>query len=107
MEYKTIIEQLQSIKDGQNLADKDKEALDEAMDIVHDYGLATEQAKRLTEKYETTKAVIQRGNGGFDTWQCPTCHQFIGYGNEHCHWCGQKLGWDIRPKSQPKRRKRK
>ena len=76
------------------------EALREAQDIIYDYSQATEQASRLIEKYETVKDAIQRGNGTFDTWQCPNCQKFISFGNEHCHWCGQRLGWE--PKTRPK-----
>ena len=86
MEYKKIIEQLQVLKD-----ETGAEVLDETMDIIHDYGLAVDQANRLTEKYETVKNAIDRGVGNF---QCPTCQKFISFGNEHCHWCGQRLGWE-------------
>ena len=83
-----------------------EEALREAIDIIFDYWKATEQTKTLIDKYEKEKSVVRRGNGEFNTWQCPTCQQFIGYGNNHCHWCGQKLGWE-KARSQPKRRKKK
>ena len=82
-----------------------EEALREAQDIIYDYVQATEQAKRLMAKYEIAKDVIDRGMG---MWQCPTCQKFISFGNEYCHWCGQKLEWEKKmEKSQPKRRKRK
>lgn len=112
MDYKAIIGQLQSMKEHcQDWADKEEEgniwnqdvqALDEAMDIIYDYGGAAEQAKRLIQKYETVKDAIERGMG---TWQCPNCQKFISFGNEHCHWCGQRLGWEpkIRPKARRKR----
>lgn len=92
MEYKEIIEQLQILNEHQELWEDyiDIKTLDEAMDIIYDYGEAVGQARRLTEKYETTKDAIERGMG---TWQCPTCQKLISFGNEHCHWCGQKLGW--------------
>ena len=80
------------------------EACQEACDILYDYEQMASQAARITERYETAKAVIDRG---MDTWQCPECMKFISYGNEHCHWCGRRLDWNQRIKSQPKRRKRK
>lgn len=80
-----------------------EESLSEALDIIFDYENATSQAARLMEKYETPKDVIRRPNGMFDTWQCPDCMNFVAYGNEHCHWCGRMLGWDIRKKKRRKR----
>ena len=115
MDYKAIIGQLQSLKEHckdwadkeeeDNIWNRDVQALNEAMDIIYDYGEAAEQAKRLIAKYETVKDAIERGMG---SWQCPNCQKFISFGNEHCHWCGQRLGWETNiTKSQPKRRKRK
>ena len=82
-----------------------EEALSEARDIIYDYWKATEQTNRLTMKYETPKAAIGRGTGDFMTWQCPSCQQFVGRGNEHCRWCGQMLGWEWSPKRKEKHMK--
>lgn len=99
MDYKDILERLRRIRDGCD----DGEAVDEAMDIIFDYEKAVAQAVELLLKYETARDAIRRGTGSMATWQCPTCQKFIGYGNEHCHWCGQKLGWEIKPKKKRKR----
>ncbi len=83
--YEDIIAHLQSMKSGED------EMLDEAMDIIYDYEKAVEQTQDLLDKYETLKPIIDRGMGN---WQCPTCQKFISFGNEHCHWCGQKIEWE-------------
>ena len=80
------------------------QSVSEAIDIIYDYANATEQASRLMQKYETPKDVIRRGDGMFDTWQCPDCMNFIQYGNEHCHWCGRKIGWELKPKKKGKKK---
>ena len=71
------------------------QALSEACDIIYDYEKATEQAARMAEKYETSKKAIMRGSGNLASWQCPDCQKFISHGNEHCHWCGRKIGWSF------------
>lgn len=71
-----------------------EDACREACDILFDYDRAAAQAARLSAKYEVPKGAVRRRNGPVDLWQCPDCHNFIGYGNEHCHWCGRRLGWD-------------
>ena len=115
MKEAEIISQLESLKENsQSFLEKDEpgsvwaddiKALDEAMDIIHDYALVTEQAARLMQKYETPKDVIRRGNGMFDAWQCPDCQGFIQHGNEHCHWCGRKIGWGLKPQKTKKRKR--
>ena len=84
----------------QDLAD----ACQEACDILFDYEQAAAQSARMTERYETAKAVIDRG---MDTWQCPECMKFISYGNEYCHWCGQRLDWDTLNRKRGGRKCRK
>lgn len=79
-----------------------QQAITEALDIIFDYEKATAQTAELLQKYEAPKNAIMRGNGNFATWQCPDCQQFIGYGNEHCHWCGRKLSWEYKYKRRKK-----
>lgn len=109
MDYIELIRQLQSLKDNsESFLDKkepdsiwaaDIAALDEAMDIINDYGQVTAQAARLEAKYETAKEVIRRGMG---MYQCPDCMKLVNFGNEHCHWCGRRLGWGQKPKKRGK-----
>ena len=120
MKYVSIMAYLQRLRgfcyqDGEHLlkvpieGDWDmkhlEESLREAIDIIFDYAQAADQTARLTEKYETPKGAIRRSSGMFNTWQCPDCQKFIGYGNEHCHWCGRMIGWEKKAaKTQRKRR---
>jgi hypothetical protein len=105
-EYTKIIERLQGAK--QRMAERGlmetqtADAFDEAMDIIYDYERAALQTAELLNKYETVKDAIDRGMG---VNQCPDCMKMISYGNEHCHWCGRKLGWN--PRTRGKRGKGK
>lgn len=90
--YEKLVGALNSI--AEKLTGNEKKAVEEAADIVHDYEAATQTAARLSRQYETPKRIIRRGSGSFNTWQCPTCHRYIGYKNDFCHWCGQRIQWD-------------
>lgn len=85
-DYGALITRLRQIK----AAPEDGDALDEAMDIIHDYALAAAQAARMTEKYETGKAAIFRG---MEYYQCPDCAGRVHPEDAHCRHCGRKLGW--------------
>lgn len=115
MNYDNIMVYLERLRqfcfmDGENLLrvpiDGDwnmrhmEESLSEALDTIFDYQKVAEQAGQLIEKYETPKSAIRRGDGDFNAWQCPECHSFVSAGNEHCRWCGKKLGWNWESKGR-------
>ncbi len=99
-EYKELLGQLQSLQDNsKSLLDpkepdsiwqKDIDALDEAMDIINDYAQMAEQYRAAVEKYETAKEAVSEG---FGAYHCPDCGRTVNFRNEHCHWCGRKMGW--------------
>lgn len=98
-EYQNIIKQLGNLKDhcsemakdGDAPWEKDVVALQEAMDIIHDYEAMAKHNREMTEKYEKEQPVIKRG---MDFYQCPACGKRTGRNHSHCHWCGKKLGWN-------------
>ena len=113
-EYKELIGQLQSLKDNsksfitgrsedngsEEIWKADIAALDEAMDIINDYVLMAEQYRGMAEKYETPKEAIAKDLG---LYQCPECGKFVNFRNEHCRWCGKRIGWKThRAAQQPK-----
>lgn len=65
-------------------------ALEETLDILHDYELQSEQIRKDCEHFHTeTKPDMRNG-----VWLCPSCGRRVQHNNTHCHWCGKKLGWD-------------
>lgn len=113
MDYKKLIEQMESLKtnihlrltedpDPAWLADLD--ALDEAMDIVADYEKVTEQLSLMFAKYEAAKTPIDRGMGAF---QCPDCSCMVRAGDGHCRRCGRRLGRVPKAKTAGKKKKGK
>lgn len=104
MKISEIIIHLDRIREGLLPESESAKAISEASDIIYDYDRAADVSARLSEKHEKPKNAIRRGNGDFATWQCPDCQNFIGYGNQYCHWCGRKLGWDHRISKRKERK---
>ena len=101
-DYKDLIKKIDNLKDHcENMArDKDAEevwkqdveALQEAMDIVSDYEKVTVNEARMSQHYETREKPIHKSG----VWVCPACGKKIPYHHSYCHWCGKKVGWNIR-----------
>ncbi len=100
MKLETIRAQLESLlsesrymashKDADEIFKKDQEALEEVLDILHDYELQTEQIRKDCDHFHTeTRPYIRNG-----VWLCPKCGKRVQYNHTHCHWCGKKMGWD-------------
>lgn len=100
-DYKDIIASLDGLKDhcddmarGEDteIWKQDVEALQEAMDIISDYEKVAVDAARMSQHYETVAKPIQKSG----VWVCPACGKKIPYHHSYCHWCGKKVGWNIR-----------
>ena len=79
-----------SQKDADEIFMKDQKAIEETLDILHDYELQSEQIKKDCEHFHT-EANPRMRNG---VWLCPKCGKRVQYNHTHCHWCGKKMGWD-------------
>ena len=98
-DYQKIIEQLERLREhcsdmakgGDEVWKDDETALQEAMDIIHDYESIVASHNRMVEHYETADMTIKRQAG---VYVCPNCGKRTQVGHTHCHWCGKKLSWD-------------
>ncbi len=70
-----------------------EKALEETLDMLHDYELQAGQIKKDAGHFHTD-ARPRFING---VWLCPACSRRVGRNNTYCHWCGKKLGWGISP----------
>lgn len=97
--YQKIMEQLERLREhcsdmakgGDEVWKNDEAALQEAMDIIHDYESVVESHNRMVKHYETADMTIKRQAG---VYVCPYCGKRIQVGHTHCHWCGKKVQWD-------------
>lgn len=64
-------------------------ALEETLDILHDYELLSAQAKKDADYFHKEDRPVKQ-NG---IWLCPGCHKRVAMHHTHCHWCGKKMGW--------------
>lgn len=98
-DYQKIIGQLERLREhcsdmakgGDEVWKNDEAALQEAMDIIHDYESVVESHNRMVEHYEAADMTIKRQAG---VYVCPYCGKRIQVGHTHCHWCGKKVQWD-------------
>lgn len=98
-DYQKIIEQLERLREhcsdmakgGDEVWKDDETALQEAMDIIHDYESIVASHNRMVEHYETADMTIKRQAG---VYVCPNCGKRVQVGHSHCHWCGKKVQWD-------------
>ena len=98
-DYQKIIEQLERLREhcsdmatgGDEVWKDDEKALQEAMDIIHDYESIVASHNRMVEHYETADMTIKRQAG---VYVCPNCGKRVQVGHSHCHWCGKKVQWD-------------
>lgn len=100
-DYQKLIGNLDSLKDYCYEMSKEQphgawkndiESLQEAMDIVSDYEKVTVNEARMSRHYETREKPIHKSG----VWVCPACGKKIPYHHSYCHWCGKKVGWNIR-----------
>lgn len=90
MEYNALIEKLDNLKDR---CEKEEEAaLQEAMDIISDYEKIAVDAARMSKHYEMADKPIYKSG----VYVCPVCGKKIPHRHSYCHWCGKKVGWNIR-----------
>ena len=98
-DYQKIMEQLERLREhccdmakgGEEVWKDDETALQEAMDIIHDYESIVASHNRMVEHYETADMTIKRQAG---VYVCPNCGKRVQVGHSHCHWCGKKVQWD-------------
>lgn len=111
MDYRLIIRQLQNLKENsesffdeaepESIWADDIKALNEAMDIVNDYGKMAEQYRKVVSKYEVAKDAVRNGAG---IYLCPDCSSRVFPEHEHCRRCGRRLGWHQRDIRQQRRK---
>lgn len=90
-DYQKIIEQLERLREhcsdmakgGDEVWKDDETALQEAMDIIHDYESIVASHNRMVEHYETADMTIKRQAG---VYVCPNCGKRVQVGHSHCHW---------------------
>ena len=46
------------------------------------------------EKITQPRKVINKCST-FTMAECPHCNGTVNFPNKHCHWCGQKLDWEV------------
>lgn len=91
-DYQKLIEQLNDCKTHcEQVSQEGVDALQEAMDIIHDYESVVASHNRMVEHYETAAMTIKRQAG---IYVCPNCGKRVQVGHGHCHWCGKKVQWD-------------
>ena len=78
-----------SHKDSDDVFKSDAEAIEEALNILHDYELQAEQVKKDNEQFHVAAKPVRKN----DIWLCPKCHKRVQIRYTHCHWCGKKMGW--------------
>lgn len=100
-DYKDLIKKLDDLIDhyedmprGEDVEiwKQDVKALKEALDIISDYEKVAPEAARMSQHYETVAKPIHKSG----IWVCPACGKKIPYHHSYCHWCGKKVGWNIR-----------
>lgn len=94
---------MESQKDADGIYTEDRKALEETLDILHDYELQAEHIRKESEHFRT------EGKPGFrnGVWLCPVCGKRVWENNTHCRWCGKMLGWKSCPENGGGRRCRR
>lgn len=101
-DYKDLIKKLDDLKDhcgdmgrsedAEEIWKQDADALREAMDIIDDYEKVATNEARMSQHYESAEKPIRKSG----VWVCPACGKKIPHHHSYCHWCGKKIGWNIR-----------
>ena len=78
-----------SFKDSDDVFQADAEALEEVLNILHDYELLSKRIGKDDEHFHiAAKPVLKDG-----IWLCPKCRKRVRMHHTYCHWCGKKMGW--------------
>lgn len=103
MKMEEIREQLESLlsesrymasqEDADEIFKADQEALEEVLDILHDYEQQSILCRRDFEFFHTTARPVYRN----EAWHCPACGRMVFEKNMRgpwfCKWCGKWLDW--------------
>lgn len=60
--------------------------------VLHDYFTVARHYGALVKKHCYEAKPIHKSG----VWVCPACGKKIPYHHSYCHWCGKKVGWNIR-----------
>lgn len=63
---------------------------EELADILDSYSGLMTRYQKMIEKYTTPQDAKKIITG---RWLCPSCSEASVYRRNHCHKCGQRLGW--------------
>ena len=73
---------------------------DELASILQDYESLGRQHNNIIQKYEKEETPVMR----FGLYFCPNCMKKVQIDDNHCHSCGQRMGWKVIRKKKKKRR---
>lgn len=66
-----------------------------AEEDIRDALLNEHNINKAKNPIDTWKDDLERKRHHMCRWACPKCSTFIGFENQHCTTCGQKIKWEV------------